>query len=367
MLGTFLSGRKFLSLYVVVLILAVLLMQALSVSPIHAADIQPLIDLQPVFTDPHNPVTQAYFVMNGQSTAYLQNSVRITNSGNATGTINLYPVDAFTAASGGTAFHTRTAPRLDVGAWIVLSLQRLTLAPGQSQIVPFHLTIPPGTRSGQHIGGIVGEEVTRQPLKTGAKNKLAVHIDLQQLHIVAVQVNLPGTPIENLVATGIHSDNTSYYQCIQIGLRNTGNMMVKSSGSLQIFDLKGHLLQNQALRLNTFLPLTSINDKIYIQHKALPVGQYKAFLKLTYGHNQRLAYATMFTITQKKKSVASVISALTTLNENENIFSLFSPWQIALGAGILLLILYGLYSCIVKLSKLLSHIRGSKKDMKTSF
>jgi Bacterial protein of unknown function (DUF916) len=363
-LDTFLGGKRVFFLNRLVLLFLIFLLQTLSISTIHAADVRPIITLETVFTDPHNPVTQAYFVMNGSSPLPLQNSVRISNSGNASGTINLYPVDAFTAASGGTAFQTRKSPRLDVGAWIVLSRQRVTLAPGQSQIVPFHLTIPPHARSGQHVGGIVGEEVTMQSIETGKNKQRNFHIDLQQLHVIAVQVNLPGTPIEKLIVTSIHADNKNIYQRIQIGLRNMGNMMVKSYGTLQIFDLTGKLLQNQDLRLNTFLPQTSINDQIYIQHKALPAGQYKASLQLTYGHKHYLSYTTMITIVQKKNSIASAISALTSLNDNENILSSLSPWQIAIGGGILLLILCGLYSLIVKLFKMIGHIRSKKKQKK---
>lgn len=361
MLDTFLGARRVLFLNLIVLLLVIFPVQILNASTIHAADIQPIITLQPVFTDPHNPVTQAYFVMNGQPTAQLQNSVRVSNSGSATETINLYPVDAFTAASGGTVFYTQKSPRLDVGAWIVLSLQHLTLAPGQSQIVPFHLSIPLHTRSGQHVGGIVGEEGTLQSIKTEKNKRRDFHIDLQQLHIIAVQVNLPGPPIEKLIATSIRSDNKSVYQSIQIGLRNAGNMMVKSSGTLQIFDLKGNLLQNQAVRLNTFLPQTSINDQIYIQHKALPVGQYKASLQLTYGHKQQLFYTTIITVVQKKNPIASAISALTSLNDNENILSSLSPWQIVIAAGILLLILCGLYTWIVKLFKMARSLQQKQK------
>ncbi len=355
----FLSCRKFLPYYyLVMLMLVVVLGGTLNCAVIHAADSQPAFDLQPVFTDPNNPVTGAYFVMNGHPASHLQNSLRVINTGTAQGTVTLYPVDAFTAASGGTAFRTRTAARLDVGAWIVLSRQRLTLAPGQSQIIPFQVMISSHAYAGQHVGGIVAEDTTSHTLLA---KKHTINIGLQQLRAVAVQVNIPGTLVEKVVATGISSDGASIYQRLLIGLHNSGNMMVKPSGSLQIFDLKGHRLQNQPLRLNTFLPHTSINDHIYIQHKALPIGQYKALLTLTYGHQQQLFYTTMFTIKSQKKTFTGAVSEYVSLGDDKNLFELFSPWQIAVGVGILLLLIGGLFSWINKIFVMVSRLRGKSK------
>ncbi|MBA2394273.1 MAG: DUF916 domain-containing protein [Ktedonobacteraceae bacterium] len=357
----FLGRRAFLRENVVVLIMAVVLVEALSVSIVHAIGGQAAFEINPVFSDPNNPVTTSYFVMNAQPATHQQNSIRVTNIGSQSGTVNLYPVDAFTAAAGGTTFHTRTDARIDVGAWITLSRRQLTLAPSQSQIVPFRLTIPSHVRAGQHVGGIVVDNTALQTFTS--KN---VPIKLQQLRIIAVQVNLPGTAIEKLVVTGIHPGSAGIYQRLLLGLSNAGNMMVKSSGNLQIFDSNGHLLQNQALQLDTFLPQTSINDPIYIQHRALSIGQYKAVLTLIYGHNQHLHYTTMFTITASKKNLTNAVSTLVSLGDTQSFLSLLSPWQVAVGGGVLLLVMCTLGSWLYKLFIMLPRLRfGGKQSEKT--
>ena len=358
----FIGRRTFLCLTVIVLIIAAMLLTEVHSLPIvYADDGQPAFDIRPLYTDPHNPLSRAYFVMNAQSTTRVENnSIIVTNVGSATGTVNLYPVDAFTAATGGIVFRARTDARLDVGAWIKLSQQQVTLAAGQRQVVPFQVTIPHHTWVGQHVGGIVAELTAMQTF--AAKN---VHLHVQQLRVAAVQVNLPGTPVEKLVVTGIRPDSSSIYQRVQIGLSNVGNMMLKPFGSLQISDFSGRQLQYQALRFDTFLPQTSVTDHIYIQHKALPVGRYKATLTLTYGHKQQLDYTAVLTITSSKKTFSSAIASLVSLGDSQTLFSMFSPWQLALGGLILLLVLCGLSFWLYKFFKMVGSLLGRGEKEKS--
>ncbi len=335
-LYSFLSRRASLYITVIVLILAMLQGEASSFPVVHAASGQPAFDLTPAFPDPHSLVTGSYFVVDGRPATRLQNSVRVTNVGSASGTVTLYPVDAFTAATGGIAFHARTDARLTVGAWITLKRQQLTLAPGASQIVPFQLTIPGYVRSSQYVGGIVADDTVPQALTS------SLHIGVQHLRIIAVQVNLPGRPNEKLVVTGIRPDDASTSQGLLIALSNTGNTMVKASGDLQVFDRNKHLLSAQALQVGTFLPQTTIHYAVSMQREALPIGRYKASLTLTYGHKQRLSYTTMFTSRAPKKTVTKAISTPVSQRDSKGFFSLLSPWQLAVGGGGLLLVVCGL-------------------------
>jgi hypothetical protein len=342
-LYSFMGRRVFFCGNIAVFMMALSLLLPASFPVVHATGGQSAFDLTPAFPNPHNPVTGSYFVMDGQPATRVQNSVRVTNIGSASGTVTLYPVDAFTAATGGIAFHARMDARLTVGAWITLKRQQLTLAPGASQIVPFQLTIPGYVRSSQYVGGIVADDTVPQALTS------SLHIGVQHLRIIALQVNLPGRPNEKLAVTGIRPGDASSSQGLLIALSNTGNTMVKASGELQIFDRNKHLLSAQALQVGTFLPQTSINYAVSMQREALPIGRYKASLTLTYGHKQRLSYTTMFTSTAPKKTVTKALSTPVSQRDSEGFFSLLSPWQLAVGGGGLLLIICGLSFGLYKL------------------
>jgi len=295
--------------------------------PIYAAGGKPGFSLQPAVYDPENPVTRSYFVLNLRPGTTTTLSIRVLNSGTAAGTVNLYPEDAATAQTGGTVFNAHGAPLRDVGAWISLKTSSLTLAAGQSEIVPFTLTTPRTARSGQHIGGIIAESISKEAAAT--KNQ-HFQINVEHSFGLAVQVNLPGPANEQLTATGIQAGGANNYQNLQVTLHNTGNMMVKGKGSLRIIDTNDALVQNLSIDLGTFLPATSINYPINVQKKALGPGGYQGILDLTYGHDRTLHYTTRFTITQQQ--VAQVFQPAGALQapESAGIFSTMPWWQIIL-------------------------------------
>jgi Bacterial protein of unknown function (DUF916)/Protein of unknown function C-terminal (DUF3324) len=327
-----------------ILILVGLLVPSLGFSIAHAASGQPNFALQPVLYDPSNSLTKSYFILDSNPGIVVKSSVRVTNAGTATGSVALYPVDATTAQTSGAVYLDKKDPRRDVGAWITLGIQQLTLNPGQSQVVPFRIIIPGTVLPGQHLGGIVAENLAQEQNSTktqNGKNTGTFQIIVKHLTVIAVQVNLPGTPVEQLAAAGVQSGGENGYQSLQLGLSNTGNVMVKPYGSLQITDSQRQVVKDISLKLDTFLPQTSINYPVYIKGQALNVGDYQATLNLTYGpDNKVLHYTTKFSITQKQLTQtfsSSQTQAPPGLFNGDS--SGLSPWLIISGGLVLLLIL----------------------------
>src|SRR6266571_4865039 len=126
----------------IIIALGVLLTGPFNFSIAHAAGGEASFGLQPVLYDPTNPVTKSYFIFNTKFGTIENSRVRVTNTGTARGTVSLYPVDATTAQTSGAVYLNQNDPRRDVGAWITLGAQQLTLNPGQSQVVPFQVAIP---------------------------------------------------------------------------------------------------------------------------------------------------------------------------------------------------------------------------------
>ncbi len=341
------------------LIIAALLAGTFGSSPAHAADGRPKFGLRPVLYDASNPVTKSYFVFDSRPGTILHNRVRVTNSGTATGTAILYAVDATTGQTSGTVYLSHNDVRRDVGAWITLRMQSITLAPGQSRIVPFQVTTPKIVRPGQHVGGIVAESM----MPESASQSNSLQIQIQNLTILAVQVNLPGAQLEQLVATGIQPGGANNYQTLLVGLRNTGTMMLKPHGTLQVTDAQGSLLQTLPLKLDTFLPQTAIDYPVYLQKKALGVGSYRATLTLIYGHGHELHYTTVFTITGQQ--IAKVFQTSNPLlSPGLGLFGLLSSWQIVVDVLFGLLVLGSVLCWGRKLYRLspVSH-RGGKNSM----
>ncbi len=279
---------------------ALLLMVSLSIShrTVHAQSTAslPNFALQPTTYIPKVPATRSYFVLDTKPGTTLSESIRVTNTGAATGSVRLYPVSATTAQTSGVAYLARNDALHDVASWIKLDVQQLTLAPGQSQIVQFQISIPASAHSGQHVSGITAENLTLQ----NGSTKGALHISLQHLSVMAVQVNIPGPTVEQMAVTGIKAGGSSGYQSLLVGMSNTGNQMLKPTGELKVSSAQGLLLQDLPVKMDTFLPDTSINYPIYVQKKALTAGDYQVSLHLNYGHGKTLDYMTKLTITQNQ-------------------------------------------------------------------
>jgi Bacterial protein of unknown function (DUF916) len=307
---------------------------------------QPNFTLKPTTYNTAVPATRVYFILNTKAGATLSEKVRVTNIGTATGRAIVYPVTATTDQASGTAFLSRGDPLRDVASWIKMKLQQLTLAPGQSQDISFQIVVPAKVRPGAHLGGIVVENLVLQHSTTQG----AVHINLQRLSIMAVQVNLPGTIINHLEVTGVQPGGSNGYQSLLMHIANNGDTMLKSAGTMDVSDAQGHLLQALPLKLDIIIPETSINYPVYVQKKALAAGAYYVSIVLRYGDGKVLYYSTRLTITQMQ--INRVFQSNGPLQTPESSFMNSMPlWQIILVAvaGILVLFIIGqkLYGLII--------------------
>jgi hypothetical protein len=293
--------------------------------------------LKPLLYDSAQPLTRSYFIFDIKPGSVIQSRVVVSNSGTVVGSVRLYAVDATTAQTSGAVYLNRTDPRKDVGNWVRLDTQQLTLSPGQRRIVSFHVTVPNTVRSGVHLGGIVAEKVAQasdsQPQK---KNAPLIHVTTRT--VVAVQANLPGTPVEQMAGAGIQAGGQNGYQQLLVGLSNIGTEMLKPSGTLQVADSQGHILKEMTLKLDTFLPHTSIHYPVAIKGQALLPDTYRAILTLTY-HSHVLHYSTQFAITRQQVEQAFSAPGSKTQLSSGLLDTILSPWVLG-GGGLLLIFLF---------------------------
>jgi hypothetical protein len=114
----------------------------------------------------------------GQS---LVDQVTVANLTDDEKTFYLYPADAYDTASGGFALRQRTDPQEDAGTWIKLPVTTYTIPPRSAALVPVELSVPPDATPGDHVAGVVAEEVVA-PTTTKDSG------GLQQIHRVAARV-----------------------------------------------------------------------------------------------------------------------------------------------------------------------------------
>jgi WxL interacting protein linking bacterial and host surfaces len=245
---------------------------------------------------PSPPRSPGYFVFPAKRGAEIAGTVQLANVGTTTGTAMLYPVDATTADRGGVAYLARARPRRDVGQWLHLAASRVSLKPHEQALVPFTVSVPANGRPGDHVGGIVAEDAAEKTSshRTGEKQ---FQIRVRHLTVVAVEVRLPGTSKVAVRPIGLQAGKWGSYQTLQLGLRNTGTLIIKPTGTLLVFGAHHTLVQRAKLQIDTFLPKTSIQYTIFLKGQKLPGGTYTASLTLHYGANSSTLWHTTFTIT----------------------------------------------------------------------
>jgi hypothetical protein len=335
----FLSRRMFSHLSMGMFITTLLFFEILGAGIAHASDGKAHFSVEPTFFPQHEITPRSYFTYYSHPATLIQDSIHLTNSGSARGTANLYAVDATTGQTGGTTLVPRNTPQHDVSTWIRLSRQQITLNPGQSLDIPFTLRIPGHVRPGQHIGIIIAQRIDQQ-VSPSISGSYKTRVQVRTLTGLGVLVNLPGKLVEKLGTTGITYNDMSTYQSVLVGLKNTGTQMLHPSGSLQITDTQGRLLQNMPLKLDTFLPQTAINYPVYIHRRALAPGRYEATLMLRYEHNHILNYKTSFYVPlprlPRNTLVTTAISELVTPDT-------LTPWHYVAGIVVAFLLLSALF------------------------
>ncbi|MEZ0091336.1 hypothetical protein [Streptacidiphilus sp. EB129] len=172
--------------------------------------------------------------------AQVKDYVAVWNYGDQPLKLSVYAADAFNTDTSGYDVLPADKPSVDVGAWVHLATETVTL-PGRSrQIVPFTLAVPATAGPGDHSGGIV-LALRRQTLD--AKGN-AVAVDQRvgaRIHVRVAGALRPELTVES-VHTAYHgtlnpfgsgSTTTSYT------VRNTGNIRLAGRQAVRVRNVFG--------------------------------------------------------------------------------------------------------------------------------
>lgn len=132
--------------------------------------------------------------------------------------------------SGGYAFQQRSQMHnTAVGTWLIIGTTQFTVPPGKELVSTFQLTIPPNATPGDHVGGVVVEQVKSPPSQT---NPVGVNVVLRRvipMYVHVVGKSFPALTIEKL--TVFHQSPAFPYLdgtkvAVRFDLVNTGNEII---------------------------------------------------------------------------------------------------------------------------------------------
>ncbi len=265
--------------------LAAFLLVGLALAPAaQAATKGPVFGLRAVGSN-----QRGYFVYTLAPDTAQTGAVIVSNVGTKTGTVKLFTTDATTGRTTGTVYETDRQPTR-AGSWVTLSSTAVTLAPGAHQQVAFTVHVPAGTPAGEWVGGIVAE-ASHQLTSSKSQQKANVQIKIRDLTIVAVESNVPGPRVVDFRIGTVTTGGRSGFQQLFVHFASKGNVLLKPTGSVAIFDSKGTPVETLRFTMDTFLPQTAIDYPILLE-RALAAGDYRAAVTL------RVAGVKTFTATR---------------------------------------------------------------------
>ena len=208
----------------------------------------------------------------------VQDSVTVNNKSDAPIDFDLRAVDAFNTREGSYALRRATDPKVDLGAWIHLSTDHVTVPAQTAVVVPFTIDPPTDATPGDHPGGIVA--VNTNPAVdeldgVGARiygrvqGPVSPHLDVTELQISTE------AGVGSHVGGGVDAE-------VSYRVTNTGNIRLEPVAHLSVSPLLGGERRLEARRLPELLPKGSavVHEKV---DDIRPAGRLVASLTVTSG------------------------------------------------------------------------------------
>jgi hypothetical protein len=207
-----------------------------------------------------NSKNGSYFTYELQPGSQINDEALVINSGSEPVTLRLIAADGLTGQNGGTALidpgNENTSPRNRVGNWVQLSTNQVTLQPGEQVMVPFTITVPADAEAGQHIGGLLVEDVNASANDTSAQSgdgQIVVHL-VKRVGL-AIVVTIPGEFNISLSVDQIRFVSQSEQgTTFAVTVSNQGNILTNAEGNLLITDKENNVLSSLPIKLDTILP-----------------------------------------------------------------------------------------------------------------
>lgn len=191
---------------------------------------------------PSNPRTQSIFIYDLNLGEQTSDGVRVSNTTTKQKTIIVYAVDSVVSSGGAFACAQKVEARKDVGAWISLAQDQITLEPQSSETVPFNVLVPARADVGEHDGCIVIQDVSAD-----APRQKQGGVVLSFRSAIRAVVTVPGKTYKKLSFTSLQVKNgEGGVHTLAPAAKNDGNVSidtdiaVRTHNVFDIFSLKAY-------------------------------------------------------------------------------------------------------------------------------
>jgi hypothetical protein len=208
---------------------------------------------RPADGSPTAPQGGWFLFADAQPGAELAGQMALRNDGDGPLSLRLAAVDATTAQRGGVEYGLPDPPPDEVGAWIDLSRDAITLPRGGSVEIPFTVRVPADAAPGDHLGGIAVWAPDEADAGSG-ESGFAPGVVVETRQVVAVQLGLPGAAPQSLEVQDARAVARPDGPYIEVVIANTGRRLAKATGTLTV---DGEVLA-EGFAVDTIVPGTSV-------------------------------------------------------------------------------------------------------------
>jgi hypothetical protein len=186
--------------------------------------------ITPVGSNDRNAVsTRSELSYTGEPGSVIEDAVTVFNLGNEVLNFRIYGTDAVNHADGTFALLPHTEESTDVGTWVTVSQENITIAPGMASTIPITVTIPDDAAPGDHVGGVVASSPTAGVTDAGSVIELDRGIGTRLYVRVAGPLE-PELTIENLaVGYGTAFNTFGGSTTVTYRVHNRGNVRISGT------------------------------------------------------------------------------------------------------------------------------------------
>ena len=224
-------------------------------------------------------IQHGYFTLGLQAGQTKTVRIIVKNTGKNVLRISDYPADAAQMAAGGIDFGTQYKPLTAMGTGITVTPRDLTLAPGQAKRVSATITMPANAGAGDYVGGVAMENKAVQGQGAGSH----VLIDVHYRKVIAIMDSVPGVRWVSAKVVGVALTKQAKGTQAVVGVRNTGNILLKGKGTIELLGSKG-AVQRFPFTIGTILPSAVAQIPIYLPNLTLQPGTYGMRVQLSSVH-----------------------------------------------------------------------------------
>lgn len=216
------------------------------------------VGILPANPDPKVQFSNAWFIYKLDLGQVKSDGIRVINNKNETVVVKLYPVDAVATNDGAFALMPEDANRTGVGSWVKLAVNEIEIPPQTEKMVPFTFSVPKNADVGDHMGGIVMQEIETGNNLTGTGVKIITRVGVRIYETVPGEVKKDfeitrfdwreePTGIKSFWKDFLDINKKTFFF---VGIKNNGNVSFSPLATLDVKNIFGRTvvhLENQEM------------------------------------------------------------------------------------------------------------------------